>query len=68
MLAPLVPAVLAWGRLPTALVVAPVPVPEALRWTLQLMAVGVFGSGVRDLYAALGLPGGRWPWPAVQPR
>ncbi len=26
------------------------------------MAVGVFLSGIRDLYAALGLPGGAWPW------
>ena len=40
----------------------PVAVPEALRLVLGLMAVGVFGSGLRDLYAALGLPGGGWPW------
>ncbi|HEX8820758.1 MAG TPA: hypothetical protein VF794_12590 [Archangium sp.] len=62
-LAHLVPELLAWGKLPTALVVAPAPVPEPLRLSLVLMAVGVFGSGVRDLYAALQLPGGRWPWP-----
>jgi hypothetical protein len=63
-LAQLVPEVLAWSRLPSELAVAPVPVPEALRWTLSLMAVGVLGSGARDLYAALQLPGGAWPWPA----
>lgn len=63
-LAHLVPEVLAWGRLPSGFAVSPVPVPEALRWTLTLMAAGVLGSGVRDLYAAFGLPGGRWPWPA----
>ncbi len=63
-LAPLVPEVLAWSRLASELAVAPVPVPEALRWTLTLMAVGVLGSGARDLYAALQLPGGAWPWPA----
>jgi hypothetical protein len=27
------------------------------------MAAGVTLSGARDLYAALGLPGGNWPWP-----
>lgn len=26
------------------------------------MAAGVFLSGVRDLYAALGMPHGAWPW------
>jgi hypothetical protein len=67
-LAHLVPLVLAWGRLPTELALAPAPVPEALRWTLNLMAAGVLGSGARDLYAALGLPGGGWPWPAASAR
>lgn len=67
-LAHLVPVVWAWGHLPTEFAVAPAPVPEALRWTLQLMAAGVLTSGARDLYAALQLPGGRWPWPAIEPR
>jgi hypothetical protein len=67
-LAHLVPEVLAWGRMSTELVVAPAPIPEPLRLSLGLMAVGVLGSGVRDLYAALQLPGGRWPWPAQETR
>jgi hypothetical protein len=62
-LAHLVPEVLAWASLPTGLVLAPASIPEPLRLALGLMAAGVFGSGVRDLYAALQLPGGRWPWP-----
>jgi hypothetical protein len=37
-------------------------VPAELVWLLTLMAVGVFVSGARDAYAALGLPGGAWPW------
>jgi hypothetical protein len=61
-LAHVVPVLLASWREPTGLVLAPVAVPDVLRTLLGLMAVGVFGSGVRDLYAALGLPGGRWPW------
>jgi hypothetical protein len=38
--------------------------PEPLRWGLTVMAIGVFLSGARDLYAALGLPHGGWPWSA----
>ena len=66
-LAHLAPEVLAWWQQPSGLELAPVPVPESLRFTLALMAAGVFGSGVRDLYAALGLPGGHWPWPRLLP-
>jgi hypothetical protein len=51
-----------WWSLPTALVPTPADVPETLRWALSVMAVGVFLSGLRDLYAALGLPQGGWPW------
>lgn len=65
-LAHLVPELLAWWHLPTGLELAPAAIPESLRLVLGLMAVGVFGSGARDLYAALQLPGGRWPWPAAQ--
>ncbi|ATB28340.1 hypothetical protein [Melittangium boletus] len=65
-LAHVVPELLAGWRLPTQLTLAPVAIPEGLRLVLGLMAVGVFGSGVRDLYAALRLPGGHWPWPAPQ--
>ncbi len=62
MLAFLIPALFVWWSLPTALVVAPPAIPELLRWGLAIMAAGVLLSGVRDLYAALGLPHGNWPW------
>jgi len=63
MAAKLIPALIVWWRLPTALAVTAPPVPRALTVALLVMAVGVFLSGVRDLYAALDLPGGSWPWP-----
>src|SRR5215468_8186183 len=61
MVANLLPVLGHWWSLPTAL--APtVAVPEPLRWVLAGMAMGVFLSGARDLYAALGMPHGGWPW------
>ena len=62
MIASLIPVLITWWRLPNALVVEPPDVPDALRWGLVMMAVGVFVSGVRDLYAAYELPRGGWPW------
>jgi hypothetical protein len=62
MLAYLLPVVVAWWAAPTALSVNPPAVPEALRWLLLAMAVGVLLSGVRDFYATYGLPYGAWPW------
>ena len=62
MIASLVPVLIEWSRLPGGLVAASPDVPEALRWGLTLMAAGVLASGVRDLYAALELPHGSWPW------
>ncbi len=61
MVANLLPVMWHWWSLPTGLVPAAVE-PVLLGWALTTMAVGVFVSGVRDLYAALGLPGGGWPW------
>ncbi len=62
MLACLIPTLFQWGKLPTEWVFTPAPVPAAWRWALLGMAIGVFLSGLRDLYAALGLPNGGWPW------
>lgn len=62
MLVNLLPEMWNWWLLPTALVTALAMVPDALRWGLSVMAVGVFTTGVRDLYAAFGLPHGGWPW------
>lgn len=65
MIASLVPILFRWWALPTDLAAVAPDAPEALRWSLLVMAVGVFLSGARDLYAALGLPHGAWPWRAM---
>ena len=62
MLANLLPALDAWRREPTALAAHTAAVPTELTWLLTLMSLGVALSGARDAYAALGLPGGGWPW------
>ena len=62
MLANLLPALDAWRRAPTALAPHAGAVPAELVWLLTLMALGVAASGLRDGYAALGLPGSSWPW------
>lgn len=64
MLANLMPELLAWRHGETALVPHTRAVPVGLVWTLTLMSAGVALSGLRDAYAALGLPGGAWPWRA----
>jgi hypothetical protein len=63
MLAFLSPTLAEWWGAPTELVVVPAPVPGWLRGTLSVMAAGVLASGLRDLVAAMGLPGSHWPWP-----
>jgi len=58
----LLPVLSHWWSLPSSLVVVPAPLPGFMRWSLVLMGIGVVVSGLRDLYAALGLPRGGWPW------
>jgi hypothetical protein len=69
MVAFLLPVMWQWWSLPTALAARGEP-GDLLRWGLTVMAVGVFLSGARDLYAAHGLPHAAWPWgsglPAVE--
>ena len=67
MIAKLIPTLGVWWALPTGLAVDWVEIPAVLRWGLLAMAAGVFVSGVRDLYAALELPGGSWPWKPEMP-
>ena len=62
MIANLLPVMADWWSQPTALAYEPAPIPDWLRGALTLMAVGVFTSGLRDLYASLGGPGAAWPW------
>jgi hypothetical protein len=62
MIASLIPVLFRWWTLPTGLALTSAAVSGALRWSLSVMAAGVFLSGARDLYAALGLPYGGWPW------
>jgi hypothetical protein len=62
MLAYLAPNLRNWWFAPTGLRVSPVPVLLNFRWTMPVLAAGVFLSGVRDLCAALELPGSAWPW------
>jgi len=62
MVANLIPAVWTWWGMPSAFAPPDAVVAAPLRWTLAVMGAGVFVSGVRDLYAALGLPHGAWPW------
>ena len=62
MLATLYPTLREWVMRPTALVWAPASTTPTLRWCLTAMALGVLLSGMRDLYASLGLPWGNWPW------
>ncbi len=66
MVANLIPVLIDWWSMPSGFILRPAPGPEWLRWGLTLMAAGVFVSGLRDLYAALGLPQGGWPWTGVE--
>jgi hypothetical protein len=65
MLASLVPILGEWWSSPDRLALAPADAPLLLRLGLTAMAVGILLSGLRDLYAVLGLPRASWPW---QPR
>ncbi len=64
MLASLVPTLVSWWGSPTDLSIEPATISEWARIFLTVMGAGVVVSGLRDLYAALGLPGGGWPWGA----
>lgn len=67
MLAHLAPVIALWWAEPTALVLAPVPVPRGLRLALAVMAAGVLLSGLRDLGSARRLPKFSWPWVGKTP-
>jgi len=64
MLASLAPTLNSWAGSPTGLTIEPATISEWVRIIVTAMGMGVVASGLRDLYAALGLPGGGWPWGA----
>jgi hypothetical protein len=71
MIAKLIPTLIAWWTLPTALAPTAPPISRALTVALLAMAAGVSLSGLRDLYAALELRGSGWPWnsrPRAEPK
>ena len=51
-----------WWLLPTELSSTDLTLPALLKWSLVFMGIGVFLSGIRDLYAAFEFPSGGWPW------
>jgi hypothetical protein len=61
-LAYLFPLLRQWWTGPSSLVMVSPANSIVLSWTLTVMAVGVLLSGVRDLCAAVGVPGSAWPW------
>lgn len=61
-IASLIPVLIRWWSMPNTLAVPLPAVPGVLQWGLAVMAMGVFVSGLRDLYAAYELPHGGWPW------
>jgi hypothetical protein len=65
MIANLIPVLTEWVAAPTALSLAPAAVGSWFRWLLTVMGLGVILSGIRDLYAAMDLPNGAWPWKRV---
>src|SRR5205823_10007355 len=62
MLSYLLPIMLSWWHQPTHLLLRTRSTPNALNWILVIMGVGVVFSGIRDLFAGLGLPNAAWPW------
>jgi hypothetical protein len=64
-LARLAPHWLAWVAAPTALEPATSAPPAGLALALQVMALGVLASGLRDVYAAAGGRHSAFPWPPV---
>ena len=62
MLACIVPTLREWWSVPTELAISSPAVSTVLKWTLVMMAAGVFLSGIRDLCAAAGMRNSAWPW------
>jgi hypothetical protein len=62
MLAFIVPVMIDWWHAPSGLSFEPASVSPILRYILNVLALGVFLSGVRDFCAAYEVPGSAWPW------
>lgn len=61
-LACLAPELLAWYTAPTAFTPSAIDALSSLKHLLAALGIGVLLSGIRDTYAATGLPGGAFPW------
>jgi len=61
-LAFLSPTIFEWNKHATGFSAALYEVPDALRWAMAAMALGVLLSGIRDLCAAFDLTGACLPW------
>ena len=62
MLVYLIPSLQLWWGTSTRFTALEVPVQSWLRWTMLIMSIGVFASGVRDLCASFDVRGSAWPW------
>jgi len=70
MLATMAPTVVGWIGAPSGFAAADRTLPMWFALALTLMGVGTLLSGVRDAFAAAGLPGASFPWtplPALAP-
>ena len=65
MIARLVPVLWEWSSLPNKLAFVEYAIPNFLYWAIIVMGIGVFLSGVRDLYAAFELPYSNFPWQRI---
>ncbi len=66
LLANLVPVMWEWSALPSNLVVTKYAIPSFLYGAVITMGIGVFISGVRDLYAAFEFPYSNFPWQRIR--
>ena len=67
MLSAMAPTVVEWWGQPSALTAAGHALPSWFLVALTLMAIGTLLSGVRDAYAAAGLPHCSYPWTPIPP-
>jgi len=65
MLAAMAPSLVEWMSEPAGIVLANYSLPGWYLYGLTVMGAGTLLSGIRDLYASAGLPGGSFPWQPI---